>query len=558
MERRCRQSLLWMAMTITLTACASAPAPIAAPTATPIQPAGYPDPMQAPTEAVADVKLASLTPGAAIEPTLAPEEVTGYPEPVAQEGISGYPAPEVTPTEVVADVTVVTLTPSPSATPTASATPIVRSLDEVEPIAAAPMIPSSSLTISSVGWSPDARYLLYRTHTAEDMEVPQFPPGAFFVYDTHDSDRPCTQVADYTDSQALHFWLPDNQLVYVTDQDEVVIWPVCSDERAMLPVQFPEVPWYLLAESVDHTRFLLSGASEIWLWDTTSNEVRSFTEVGAGYIGPGGGSFSPDGQYLALAFSKEGYPDTATVIMNPNTGETVQTIEWGSNGGKGGPGGPLWLSNTQFFINTFNRGPLLGTVGEEVVELAPQILGDAMPPLNYPTGDGMYSSIHWDQTIGNYHLLMVASHEFVDQMPHWLYHSETDDLEELALEESWYFPTFSPDGAWLTLQQPNLPSDTVGAEHPYVVSLRSVDPPRSEAQVALPSGDYPQWSPDWTKLAVVSGHTLTIFSTADGSILEQWQGGPIRSAFWSPDGRYLQVMAPLDANERLFLLPVEP
>jgi hypothetical protein len=535
---------------------------------------GYPDPARAPSDAVTDVTVATLTPVSAIEPTPG----TGYPE----SGLALMVTPtetQIGPTVTVSpspapDMTVpAPLPPTPSETPSptpelitdATVTPIVRHLNELEPIA------SAASFRRSVEWSPDSRYILYRAYSQEEVaRNPQFPSGDLYAYATEGSNTLCGQLSE-PGAQRPYFWL-SNELAYVNDARGLTTQQPCGDSIGISEERiFPEAPQSVPVVRNGGTQYAFLGETSAWLWDRTTNTVHTvIRSENVPYFG--GFSWSPGGSYFANSTVHESYRDAQTAILDVQTGQILQTIEWVSTGGPGDPEPPIWLSETQFLLNTWNQGPLLVTVGGEVVPLAPQILGERMPQLNPQEGSGLPSLFIVDEESGDYHILFMPHAENVSASPLWLYHSETGEVEELPFTEASY-PAISPNEEWLTLLRPREWGD---AETPFrgnETLTRQVDPPGSEPHLAVPPQYHsPVWSSDWTKVFVrwETGpywvenveEGFAILSSANGAALQRWHTDlpdyltlyPV----WSPDGDSIAIVAAGGEGEQLFLIPAQP
>jgi hypothetical protein len=176
-----------------------------------------------------------------------------------------------------------------------------KSLDDLEPIASAPKITFES-------WSPDSKFLSYRAHSASDLEQnPQLPPCAFRLLriGIEGEGMRSTEAVDHNQRRP-YFWIDtagnNMPLLLVTDRDEVVIWPVCSDERATLTELFPEVPQALLATEESGSQFLFAGESSYWFSDANMLTPRQIT--GIDLMPWRGASWSPDARYVALSFAE--------------------------------------------------------------------------------------------------------------------------------------------------------------------------------------------------------------------------------------------------------------
>lgn len=554
-------------MALTLTACSAAPVPIAAPTLAPLEVA-YPGAEQAPTEAVADVTIATLTPEPSIAPTLTMDSVrmvtptktpiapTLTPSPIGFEATVPAPIPP-TPSD--------TPSPTPEIIPDVTVTPIVRHLNELEPV-----VQAASFR-GSIEWSPDSRHLLYRVYSWEELAKGlQFPEGDLHAYSVDGNNTLCGEM--WTEGpQPVYFWL-GTDLAYVNEAGGLTSHQPCGDSIGISQERiFPEVPHYVVALNQDGAQLAFQGETSIWRWDVRTGAVQTITRSeSVPYFG--GVSWSPDGRYVANSTTQPGYPDATTAIVEVQTRQVLQTIEWGTNGGLSDPAPPVWLSNTQFLLDTWNQGPLLGTVGGEVVPLAPQILGERMPQINPQEGSGLASLFIVDEESGTYHVLFMPSANNVSISPLWLYHSETGEVEELPFADVGYL-ALSPNEEWLALQRPGEWNNGETTFRGMETWARLVDPPGSEPRLVVPVEYHsPSWSPDWTKVVVrweTGAHWdedaeegFAILSSPHGTVLQRWQTDvpsylPVH-AWWSPDGKSIALVAADGQGESLFILPIEP
>lgn len=513
MELRCKAAFLWIATAFTLTACNPVPAPAVQSTTTQ-------------------------------EPVTTPTQQASTPIPSPTEAAT--PTPEIIP-----DVTI---------------TPVLHSLDEFEPIARAAQV-------TFEGWSPDGRYLLYRTNNQEQTAgAHEFSvPGEFFVYDTEQPESPCRQVTDHYETLP-HFWASDDELIYVSDAGEVVRWRVCSDEQTVVSDLFPGTPGLVVASNVEQSQFLLGGyvdehnfEPQYWLWNTATNTVHTLPEMKGIYgiaYGLNTSAWSPDGEHVTVSLINEEALGLTSYVINVQNGEVIQSFEQG--------GFATWISDTQFLISVFsqeNQELLLVTVGGDVVPYWGE--DDSAQPREF---EGSVVVIP-DEEDGTFHLLSLESEDEPENTVVRLYHPETMETETLPFEEIAYWGNSRGD-VWLALQKPATPRDVIlsNYESGYYgrreLWMRPVDPQDSEAHLLI-SPDYqdPQWSSEGTKVLAQlyksDGRGVAVFSSPDGTALREWRiDAPVDAVLtgWSPDGEAIIVTTLMrdEEEDQLFILPVEP
>ncbi len=317
----------------------------------------------------------------------------------------------------------------------------------------------------------------------------------------------------------------------------------------------------IAAYTLDRSMFLLSSEKGYLLYELKTNFVRSVdTSVGGGSPGY---SWSPSGGRLAVTAVRDdpAHFEMATYVVDVQTGKVEDVIEWQHRDAEGNFAGPIWLGENQFLIQeTLDQGPLLATVGQGVVQVAPELFGLSAAPM--PTG-APDSSVSYLVATGaavegtdTYHIIL-SRHE-PNTIPPRLYHSETGEVEELRFEQ---MPEFSPDGRWLALSQ----APTTKADQYLKLWLQPVDPPGSEARIVLRtdavSSDV-KWAADWTKVAVGMVNGISVFSFPDGAHVRAWRTEPY-SAFpqaWSPNNEFLATIGLVfgsgDHEEALFVVQV--
>jgi len=441
------------------------------------------------------------------------------------------------------------LYPAPVATPT----PVSPGV-QIEPLATAGMIRFHS-------WSPDGETLAYWEFTAEEAAVDYtYPPGTLNFLNARTGQRcqsPYNVGYGYFNNPIA--WLPDGRILIISD-GQVVRGTPCGDDFATLTIfQVPITS--IAAYTPDRSMFLLSSEKGYLLYELETNFVRSVdTSVGGGSPGY---SWSPSGGWLAVTAVRD-YPahfEMATYVVDVQTGTVEDVIEWQHRDAEGNFAGPIWLGEDQFLIQeTLDQGPLLASVGQSVIQVAPELFGlSAAPmPTGAPDGSVTYLVATGATVEGTDTYHIILSRQEPNSMPPRLYHSETGEVEELRFEQ---MPEFSPDGRWLALSQ----APTSKADQYLKLWLQPVDPPGSEARLVLRTNAVSsnvKWTADWTKVVIGLVDGISIFSFPDGAHIRAWGTGHYSAfpAAWSPDSKFLAVMGRTLGNgypdEALFVVPV--
>lgn len=408
---------------------------------------------------------------------------------------------------------------SVTAAPTSSPSPPLTA--EGSGILVQPITTAARLFLHA--WSPDGRVLALWTFTPEEAAVDYTsPPGAL-----HFLKSPTSQVCpspypvgyDYSGEVKALAWLMDGRVLLRTD-DRIVVGTPCGADFTPVPGE-RGLP---MAPGVDPSR-------------------------------------SPGERYQARTVIVDATGHLAeTSIVETSTGEVKQTVRWSylETEGELGLGGE-WLTEDRFLIRqTLDRGPLLVSVREGIVPVAPALFKRpaAVRCSEEPCGTYLAATGATVAGTSRYHLVLYGVGAEADFPNLLLYHSESGKVEELDAQHQ---AGFSSDGRWLILYMAEAKTGRVL----YALSLRAVDPPGSAVHPLTITDDNPlplAWSPQGDKVAVRSSEGITLFALPDGDQLAVWKTGdyaPV-SALWSPDGKSLAVRGALlnGRDEALFVLHV--
>jgi WD40 repeat protein len=262
-------------------------------------------------------------------------------------------------------------------------------------------------------------------------------------------------------------------------------------------------------------------------------------------------SLSPSGKLYAVnqdLFTSN--LDAKTSVIDAKTNQVVQVIKWRHLDGEGPLPAPMWLNDNQFLIqSTLDRGPLLATVGQEAIEVAPKLFGHSSEVACTDTPCDTYLAAKAAILTGTsgYHIALYATGTASNFSKVLLYHSENQQVEELPFTE---FGGFSPGGQAF-----------IGYEEGYRAWIRAEDPISSEAHLFLSQSANPfpvRWSPDGNLLAVSSSDGISIFSIPTSTQIGFWNTGgySIFPTTWSPNSEFLAVQGylPNGGGEALFVI----
>ncbi|HYN87211.1 MAG TPA: hypothetical protein VER55_01715, partial [Ardenticatenaceae bacterium] len=165
--------------------------------------------------------------------------------------------------------------------------------------------------------------------------------------------------------------------------DGKVMLGLPCDELTVVPDLFPEPVRRILAASPDRSAFLLSCAQgNFCIYEPQTQSVHALDEriratERAGY------SWSPTGAYLAMThvLSMQGAFEMATYLVNVHTAQVEDVVSWRHRDAEGGFSGPIWLAEDRFLIQeALETGPLLVTIGQDPIQVAPELFGRPTSP----------------------------------------------------------------------------------------------------------------------------------------------------------------------------------
>jgi hypothetical protein len=394
------------------------------------------------------------------------------------------------------------------------ATPNTVEAVSVEPIVTAPSIRFDS-------WSLDNETLAYWKFTAEEAATSYLnPPGTLHFFNIR-TGRNCAYRATLGQEARSVAWLADGQVIVFSDRQARQGAP-CRDDFVSVS-------------------------------DRATNHTRT-PDL----------SLSPNGTYRANTVSQveaNGTLSVVTTITNVTTERVEDVVGWKHRGGLGELGlGGQWLTDDRFLINeTLDRGPLLVIVGKEIIEVVPKLFGMASTR-SIPKPDENFMVLRATAAVAldtpSYHIVLSGVGLEAGFPPIRLYHSETDEVEELPLKYLWW-QAFSPDGHWLLLDD----HPSKGGHETHEIWVRPVDPVGNDPHWLIRDvSSFLVWSPDATAIAAGSAHEVFILSFPGGSRLSAWQLGEYEGvpAAWSPDGCSLVVQGYLagQQQEALFVIRV--
>lgn len=444
--------------------------------------------------------------------------------------------------------------PAPSPEPTAPAGPLQASTASLDP-----QVTAAQLTFLS--WSPDSTQLAYLEHTPEDLASnPQFPPGSlkFLTIATGQTCDTALIFPPNNPSWDKLAWLAGGT-VLVSLEGQILHGTPCQADFEALSGLPPSPGYTIASHTPDRSLFLLADPQGYWLYEPASQATRRIDEAVHGHSA--GYSWSPQHQRLAISAvttSTNAGVMAATYVVEVATGRLEEVIEYEQRAGLGNLPGPTWLAEDRLLIaETLDRGPLLWTVGQEALPVAPELFG--LPAeLGAESEVTLIAGAARGEESAEFHLVLSGGGVEVEFPPVRLYHSESGQVEELPFLYTGG-PVFSPDGQWLVL-----------AAHPikdgyesYEAWVRPVDPVGAEAKRLFGSSSaISAWSPDWTQVAATAPDGISLVSLPEGTQSNILQGGPytLTPLAWSPDSQFLAALGYLQdgQGQGLFVIPRAP
>lgn len=370
----------------------------------------------------------------------------------------------------------------------------------VEPIATAPMLRFDS-------WSPTSDFIAYWTFTAEEAAISYTnPPGSLSFLNAR-AGQSCLYPYKASSNTSL-IWQSDGKIVILSG-DMARLGTPCNNDFAVVAN-----------------------------YESTTTPDPSL---------------SPKGIYRATTATIRNYDETfnaATTIANMQTGNIESVVEWKHRGGLGELGlGGQWLTETQFLIHeTLEQGPLIITIGQEAVPVVPDFFG----AINLKDNVSLRATAATVTDTDTYHMILSGVGVEADFPEIRLYHSETNEVEQLP---AWGLWGFSPDGKWLLFDKR---PDKNGYES-HEIWFRPVDPAGSATR-RLVSGDsiYLAWSPDMTRIAVPSPQGISLLSFPDSAQVSFWETKDYQAIpiAWSPNGEYFAAYGYISGvrQEALFVI----
>ncbi len=408
-------------------------------------------------------------------------------------------------------------------------------------------------------WSPSSNMLAYRTFTAEELKNDfKLPPGTLHFLNLNTNQ---TCAYPYGVGYFRSFvWLAMGQILSATDtrasppNQVVILSNPCANRVTNLTMLFPDRVSTIISAKSDHSTFVVGGERTQWLYTPQAHAVRplatSLQNLGAAV------AWSPLGNYLTATMLrfKDQMTLATTYAINLNTGQIESTVQWQAHLYEGNEFlTPLWLNERQFLIpETMDQGPLLITVGQKPVPIAPKWFGVSPHRFQWANAALIANSQH-------YHLVFstpTTDEEPYTYLPLRLYHSETGKVDELPFQHLISTPGsepfqhmlgFSPDGRWL-LGFNDSPSN---------VWLWPVDGSSGQGiQLPIHGASSPMvWKPDSTQLAVGGYGGVILFAVPGGAQvgfvkISDYNAEPFG---WSPDGKFLAIRGVGYGQEALFI-----
>lgn len=390
-----------------------------------------------------------------------------------------------------------------------------------------PIVTAGDIQVHS--WSPNGQWLAYWEFTAAEAEKSfEYPPGTLHFFNSQTGETcESTQRIGYGYSANPLDWLADGRVLIITDAHQTLAGKPCSDNFSNLNSLFPFQIHNISSHNPQQTLFVLVGEKETLVFDSQSQDTRP-VQGGTGI------SWAPSGKRFSTT-TRTGPPDfiANTFVVDAETGKILDNVKWKYPDAEGQWSGPTWLDDEQFVIgNTLDQGPILVTIGKNVIEIAPELF-------NRPSAPTLDAAAQASNDSDRYHIALSDLAENIKGT--LLYHSENGEVEELPFQR---FGEFSPNG-----------SSLIAYEDGYKAWTRALDPAETQSNLFLTQKEHPfpiSWSLEGNRTAVHSANEILVFSIPFGEKLKAWktESESIFPGPWSPDGRFLAAEGDLGSNQR--------
>jgi hypothetical protein len=342
-------------------------------------------------------------------------------------------------------------------------------------------------------------------------------------------------------------WLEEEELLILTDENQVLIGAPCSENVVSLTDLFPNALAHIASYNPDRSQILFAGVQEYWLYTRQQQSVTKVDEslkvdFRNGY------SWSPSGRRLAIRSISETQAifEIKVAVVDVQTGLVIDEFRYEERDFSGGMSGPIWLTDTQLFIeSSFDEGPLLFTVEQGTSQVASELFG-------IPAESGQIATAARLEDTGRYHIAFWHFNPIETTVN--LYHSESGEVERLSLPLRPWTALFSPGGDSLLLST----YPTQSGES-YEIWQRSIDSRDDVVRPVLATSADHYLFPETTKVAISAGSYITLFTFPEMTVIGSWNLGeytPLPGPL-SPNGEWLALKGHLSGQQREALFVVQ-
>lgn len=438
--------------------------------------------------------------------------------------------------------------------------PLPTSAVSIQRTTVEPVLHATSISVGS--WSPDGVYLVFGLATyygelGDQMEIDLH----FLNAETGEicqAFKPKWTAGFGSDGlREHHAWLPDGQLLYVSESGEMAAFKPCVDGVEELASRYPVTFSHALSYDPQSGRVLLKNHDSFWLLDGASLEIRQVLGItpNPSEVHWRGYAWSPGGERLAISLmSGPEADDEATLyIVDGESGEVERSLPL-----EGASDASLptveWLTRDELLIhgNTLNVMDLHSDPPKMTNLIRDIFLLDIVYPtdissmdyLPNPDGEGYYLGVR----VNHPHNQAV-----------YLYSSETNQVEVFQYDTDTLF--FFPGGQWMVLPKWE-DTPTYQDEYEMVWMDQPDETQRLVAEGHTPRSHpqmFPRYLPSRSQLIFSSSQGISLVSIPDGETVGFWElAGEGYSSYVipTPAGEALVVVAGGDGLYYISLSPI--
>ena len=438
--------------------------------------------------------------------------------------------------------------------------PLPTSVVSIQRTTVEPVLHATSISVGS--WSPDGVYLVFGLATYYGELGDQVEIDLHFL--NAETGEICQAVEPIWTAgfgsdglREHHAWLPDGQLLYVSESGEMAAFKPCVDGVEELASRYPVTFSHALSYDPQSGRVLLKNHDSFWLLDGASLETRQVLGItpNPSEVHWRGYAWSPGGERLAISLmSGPEADDEATLyIVDGESGEVERSLPL-----EGASDASLptieWLTRDELLIhgNTLNVMDLHSDPPKMTNLIRDIFLLDIV----YPTD---ISSMDYLPNPGGegYYLGVRVNHPHNQAV--YLYSSETNQVEVFQYDTDTLF--FFPGGQWMVLPKWE-DTPTYQDEYEMVWMDQPDETQRLVAEGHTPRSHpqmFPRYLPSRSQLIFSSSQGISLVSIPDGETVGFWElAGEGYSSYVipTPDGEALVVVAGGDGLYYISLSPI--